>query len=117
MTPEWLYHLALPDDWSEAAATGRYRWSTRAMTVADVGFVHLSHRHQVLATAGRFYGDCAELVLLQLDRAALGSPVIEEPAPSGERFPHLYGELPVAAVVRAERWMRSPDGWVAPPYG
>ncbi len=117
MIPGRLYHLALPQDWSEATVTGRYPWSTRARTLAEVGFVHLSHGHQVAATADRFYADCTELVLLQLDRAAIGSPVVEEPAPSGELFPHLYGELPMAAVARAERWVRSPGGWVAPPLG
>ena len=50
----------------------------------------------------RFYAaHDAPLLLLEVDVARLPEPPVEEvgdPA-TGETFPHLYGPLPVAAVV------------------
>jgi glutathione S-transferase len=108
LSPRWLYHLALEQDWQEACRTGVYSWSTRGQTVAEVGFLHASWSHQVEATWQRFYGDGPELRLLVIDPSRLeaaGIPMREEPAPgSGERFPHLYGALPIGAVLLADRY-------------
>ena len=107
-SPSWLYHLALRGEWAEARRDGSYRRSTRGRSLDEVGFIHLSAAHQVQATAQRFYGDIpsGELVLLSIDPqrlAAAGLAVMEEPAPgSGELFPHLYGALPLEAVLLAQ---------------
>jgi glutathione S-transferase len=107
-SPGWLYHLALRREWAEARRDGSYGRSTRGRSLEEVGFIHLSGAHQVQATAQRFYGDLpsGELVLLSVDPqrlAAAGLVVIEEPAPgSGELFPHLYGALPLEAVLLAQ---------------
>ena len=79
--------------------------STRGVTLADEGFIHCSRRDQVEATANRFYGDVAELVLLTIDEAALDAPVVvEDLYATGETFPHVYGPIPVSAVVDAVTW-------------
>jgi len=110
-SPSWLYHLALSGDWQAArSADADYCISTRGRTLAAVGFIHLSLAHQVTATAGRFYGDlpAGAVKLLVIDPARLqeaGLNVRHEPAPgTGELFPHLYGPLPLQAVVHSEAW-------------
>lgn len=114
-SPGWLYHLALRQEWQAARAEGVYRRSTRGCSLDEVGFIHLSEAHQVPATAARFYGDLAagEVLLLSVDPqrlAAAGLTVRHEPAappggtPGGELFPHLYGPLPLEAVLLAEPW-------------
>ena len=103
-----IYHAALPADWEAALATGSYEVSTRGMTLADVGFIHASYEHQVEGVANTFYPDVDELVLLTIDREAVGAPVVDEPVPTGEGFPHIYGPLPVDAVVDVRRWKRQP---------
>jgi len=110
-SPSWLYHLALTSDWQAARNAGDdYRISTRDRTLEAVGFIHLSAAHQLAATAGRFYGDlpAGAVKLLCIDPAQLqaaGLNVRYEPAPgTAELFPHLYGPLPLAAVVHAETW-------------
>lgn len=107
-SPRWLYHLALPNEWQEARAAGAYRRSTRGMALEQVGFIHASSSHQVPATFERFYRDAGAVVLLCIDPARLEQAGVEvrwEPAPeSGELFPHLYGPLPLEAVVLAERY-------------
>jgi glutathione S-transferase len=108
LTPRWLYHLALEDDWQEARRQGVYTRSTRGSSLAEVGFIHASWSHQVEPTWRRFYADGPALRLLRIDPerlAAAAIPVREEPAPgSGERFPHIYGALPIDAVRLAQRW-------------
>ncbi len=93
-----LFHLALADDWQAAQASGSYRVSTRGMTLEQVGFIHCSWREQVDATYQRFYADAGEVVLLEIDPAAVGVPLRADAIPTGELFPHLYGPLNPAAV-------------------
>lgn len=98
-----LYHLALRTDWARAQAAGSYEVSTRGITLAEEGFIHCSLRHQVAGVVERYYADLdpADLVLLEIDASRLGSTELrlEPPAPGVEDYPHLYGPLPVAAVV------------------
>jgi glutathione S-transferase len=40
------------------------------------------------------------LVLLEINRAVVQSPIVDENLSGGvELFPHIYGSLPVSAVV------------------
>lgn len=107
-SPTWLYHLALRGEWQAARTAGTYRRSTRGLALEQVGFIHASYAHQVPATFERFYRDAGAVVLLAIDPNRLkqaGVAVRPEPAPeSGELFPHLYGALPLEAVVLAERY-------------
>ena len=106
-----LFHLALADAWAAAFATGEYRVSTLGAQLEDVGFIHLSYAHQVQAVADAFYSGRDDVVLLAIDPAKVGAEIREEPAPeSGELFPHLYGPLPVAAVVAAHSVGQLSDG-------
>ena len=95
-----LIHIALPEDWSAAQAAGTYTVSSRGVTLAEEGYIHCSFAEQTAATAKRFYGDVAEVVLLQIDEDLLTSPVVvEDLVGSGEPFPHIYGPIDLAAVV------------------
>jgi glutathione S-transferase len=109
-SPRWLYHLALAEEWRAAAAGGedaRYRRSTRGLDLETVGFIHASAADQVPATYRRYFADAGEVLLLTIDPQRLVAAGVEvrwEAAPhSGERYPHLYGALPVAAVLDAAR--------------
>ena len=112
-----LFHAAMPDDWAAAFQSGEYTMSTRDKTLGEVGFIHTSTRDQVEGTANRFYSDVDQLVLLTIDPEEVRSPIEwEPPAPgSDELFAHIYGPLPIAAVVAATFWFRTIDetgaGW------
>ena len=57
-------------------------------------------------------GDLDELTVLMIDPARLEDPVRFEAAPgSDELFPHLYGALPLAAVLDARLWQRTTNEW------
>lgn len=112
-----LFHAAMPDDWAAAFQTGEYTMSTRGMTLDEVGFIHTSTREQVEDTANRFYADVDQLVLLTIDASKVTSEIVwEPPTPGGDvLFPHIYGPLPISAVVAATFWLRAIDesgaGW------
>lgn len=101
-----VYHAALPDDWAEAQRIGEYRISTRGLDLEAVGFIHAAHAHQLDGVIGRFYADCEHLVILSIDTASL--TVIDEPASdlTDERFPHIYGAVPMSAVIATSDWYR-----------
>jgi len=108
---QWIYHLALANEWREAKARGVYERSTRGQSLQEVGFIHASGSHQVEATYGRFYADAPEVLLLAIDPARLSAPLRWEPAPeSGEGFPHIHGPLPLEAVLAAEPFPGPPPG-------
>ena len=126
-SPSWIYHLALAEEWQEAQRQGSYRRSTRGLSLEQVGFIHASRADQLAATYRRFYGDAGPVTLLTIDPQRLTAPLRYEPAPQGgaeaggvesteaggegstegvekgsELFPHIYGPLPLAAVLTAE---------------
>lgn len=95
-----ILHLTERALWDEAREQGVYEWSTRGKTLADEGFVHCSTREQLAGTAALVYGDdYADLVVLVIDPGRLGAPVRYEGG-----FPHVYGAIPVGAVVGVEAW-------------
>jgi uncharacterized protein (DUF952 family) len=100
---ERLFHLALRRDWEEAkeSEVGEYRVSTRGRTLAEEGYLHASYAHQWQGVRDAYYADVTEpLVLLEVDPALLDVPVVvETPEGADEAFPHIYGPLPVTAVV------------------
>ncbi|MDQ3469282.1 MAG: DUF952 domain-containing protein [Actinomycetota bacterium] len=109
--PRPLFHLALGDEWRAAADSGEaYRRSTIGRSLDEEGFIHCSFADQVQATADRFYGDRDDVVLLTIDQAKLRADVRVEAVPGGERFPHLYGPLPVDAVTRVAAVPLGTDG-------
>lgn len=111
-SPEIL-HLAVPGDWEQAELVGEYRVSTRGLTLEQQGFIHGAFPHQVTGVANRFYGDLSELVVLHIDTDRLDAELRVEPPADGidELFPHIYGPIPVAAVVEVTPWHRTAETW------
>lgn len=99
-----IFHLALASEWAAAQRSGAYTTSTLGRSLAEEGFIHASRADQWTGVRERFYAEVTEpLVLLHIDTDLLDVPVVEEPPAPGvsETFPHIYGRLPVGAVVKA----------------
>ncbi|MEV6100035.1 DUF952 domain-containing protein [Nocardia sp. NPDC051981] len=113
-TPPTLLHICSRAEWENAGAAGEYR----ATSLAETGFIHLSAPYQAHLPANRLFAGRTDLVLLHLDPARLGSPVKWEPGvptdPDSMTFPHLYGPLPLTAVVEVTDFLPGPDGSFAP---
>lgn len=93
-----ILHLAAADAWAEAARAGVYE----ADSLAAEGFIHCSDPDQVVRVANARFRNRRDLMLLQIAVARLEAPLRYENLEGGdERFPHIYGPLPLSAVVRA----------------
>lgn len=108
--PDVLVHLCGADEWSRARASG----AIRPGASGGEDFIHLSTPEQVHLPANRLYRGRGDLVLLHIDPALLDAPVRWEPGvatdPDSMVFPHLYGPLPVGAVIRVTAYRPAPDG-------
>ncbi|MET8649143.1 MULTISPECIES: DUF952 domain-containing protein [Nocardia] len=109
-----LVHICTRDEWLAARPIGQYRPSS----FDEIGFVHLSAPAQAHLPANRLFAGRRDLVLLRIDPARVGSPVVWEPGvptdPESMLFPHLYGPLPVDAVTDVVEFLPEPDGTFAP---
>lgn len=105
-----LVHLCTALQWHAARQSGELRPDS----LRDVGFVHLSRPEQVHLPANRVYAGRSDLVLLRIDAARLSTPLRWEPGlpddPEGMLFPHLYGPLPVSAVMGVVAYLPGRDG-------
>lgn len=105
-----ILHFCSRADWEEAVAAGEYT----ADTLASEGFIHCSTADQVHLPANALARGRTDLVLLEIDEARLPEPPRWEPGdpadPASMRFPHVYGPIPVAAVVAVRDFRPGPDG-------
>jgi glutathione S-transferase len=91
-----IYHLAVAAEW--VASEGEYRRSTLGQSLDEVGYVHCATAAQVQGVADLFYRGRDDVVLLTIDPERVGAPVRYEEV-GGEKFPHVYGPVPIKAVV------------------
>ncbi len=63
------------------------------------GYIHFSTAEQAQETARLHFKGAADLVVLEIEAAALGDAIVWEPSRGGSLFPHLYGKLPAERVI------------------
>ena len=103
-----ILHVAFRSQWDDALAGSPYPVSGRGMTVADEGYAHCATREQLAGVLERHYADVdpAELTVLALDPALIETDGVEvrfeDTHGAGDDFPHVYGEIRPAWVIRTE---------------
>ncbi len=113
-----IVHITTRDEWAAAQPAGSFR----AASLDSEGFIHCSTWQQVLAVANLFYRGRGDLLLLRIDESRLHAPLKWEapahpdPGQAGEfdetdRFPHIYGELNLDAVVAVASLRENRDGF------
>ncbi len=112
---EPLMHLLGAAQWRVALDAG----TVVDASLITAGFIHLARSDQVALLAQRFFGGRQDVLMLVVDPARLRDGVRWEPGDSqdhaSQRFPYLYGPLPVAAVTSVLPYRPGPDGvFVAP---
>lgn len=114
-----ILHLCTRAELDEARASG----ARRPPSLDDVGFVHCSDPGTVHLPATRLFAGRTDVVVLVVDPARLDVPVRWEPGvgehggedPRGPWFPHVYGPLPLDAVVATHDLVPEADGTFRPP--
>ncbi len=109
-----IYHYCPRADWEAARAAGVYE----AESLATQGFIHFSPRDHVHVSATVRARGRTDLVVLEVDQAMLARPAVWEegdpPHPDGMLFPHVYGPVPVEAVIAVHDLPPTADGSFAP---
>lgn len=102
-----IFKILSIGEWAAAQADGVFVGS--AIDLAD-GFIHFSAADQAVETARRHFAGRGDLVLLAIDATALGPALKWEVSRGAALFPHLYGTLPLSAVVWSREAPLGPDG-------
>lgn len=91
-----IYKIVPASLWQAARQQGRFEGAP--VDLAD-GFIHFSTAAQAPETAAKHFSGQTDLLLVAIDGAALGAALVYEPSRGGQLFPHLYGALPLDAVL------------------
>jgi uncharacterized protein (DUF952 family) len=95
-----VYKILRKSEWTAFERDGVFHGS--ADDIRD-GFIHCSTAKQSIGTYQKYFAGVPGLVIAAIDADALGDTLKWEPSRGGALFPHIYGDLPRAAV----RWSRS----------
>lgn len=102
-----IYHLARKTAWAEAEQAGVYTGTPEDR--AD-GFIHFSTATQVQESAAKHRKGETDLLLVAVDDSKLGPALKWEPSRGGQLFPHLYGDMPLDAVIEVTPLPLGEDG-------
>jgi uncharacterized protein (DUF952 family) len=97
--PRAIYKICESALWREAGRSDAFHGAP--VDLRD-GFIHFSTSDQVRETAAKHFAGAADLMLVAVEVAALGNALKWEVSRGGDLFPHLYGPLPLAAVLWAK---------------
>ena len=101
-----VFKIVAAEEWRAAETDGLF---PGAVDRVD-GFIHLSTASQAPETAAKWFAGRDDLVLVAVDAKALGAALRWEPSRGGALFPHLYGPLPISAVVWSRPLPLAADG-------
>tara|TARA_B100001142_G_C14137699_1_gene579397 strand:+ start:356 stop:712 length:357 start_codon:yes stop_codon:yes gene_type:complete len=102
-----IFHMCKNNEWQIALVSGIYNGSSQDVTD---GFIHFSTADQILKSAEKHHNGQHDLVLLSVKVGFLGGALRWEKSRGGDLFPHLYGSLPIKAVIRVDHIELGPDG-------
>jgi uncharacterized protein (DUF952 family) len=102
-----IYKIVPAAQWRAAEALAEFDGAP--VDLAD-GFIHFSAASQVRETAGKHFAGARELLLVSVDAERLGNALKWEPSRGGDLFPHLYGKLQLADVLRVDALPLRDDG-------
>jgi uncharacterized protein (DUF952 family) len=92
----YIYKIVDEIQWEQSVQVGEF---TGAEIDKTDGFIHFSDASQVAATLEKHFKGIGGLLLISVDADLLGDALKWEVSRGGELFPHLYGSLPMSAVV------------------
>ena len=91
-----IYKIFRRPEWDAFRTAGQTRGAP--VDLAD-GFIHFSTAAQVVETAAKWFASDSDLVLVAFEANTLGPALKWEPSRGGALFPHIYGDLPMHAII------------------
>lgn len=100
MNAATAFKILTAQQWAEFERDRVFRGAP--IDIAD-GYIHLSSADQVEGTLEKHFAGQTGLHIAEVDLALLGDAIRWEEARGGALFPHLYGDLPIDAVVTVKK--------------
>jgi uncharacterized protein (DUF952 family) len=94
--PAFAFKIFEASQWKQFQADGVFNGAP--VDIAD-GYIHLSTSEQVAGTIDKHFAGHDDLVIAKIDLTVLGDSVRWEVSRGGALFPHIYGALPMTAVL------------------
>lgn len=98
--PATAYKVLTADQWALFEIDNVFDGAP--VDLAD-GYIHLSTAQQLQGTLDKHFSGQEGLMILEVDLAHLESSVKWEVSRGGALFPHIYGPLPMSAVIGVRR--------------
>jgi len=102
-----IYKIATGEQWTKAEENRVFYGAP--IDLAD-GFIHFSTAGQVRETAAKHFAGQSDLLLISVDETMLGDALKYEVSRGDQLFPHLYGNLSLAAVTKVVKMPLDEDG-------
>lgn len=105
-----IYHITDAPLWEKALVAEYYRHPS----LKTEGFIHCSTKDQLGPTADRFFGGVDQIIVLSIVERRIPGMVKWEDAPDvtpPQKFPHIYGPLPLDAIEDVSIITRVDDQW------
>ncbi len=110
--PVVAYKVLTAEQMASLLADGSFAGAP--VDLAD-GYIHLSTADQLAGTLDKHFAGQTDLHIAAVDLAALGDAVRWEASRGGQLFPHVYGALPLSAVIANGLLKRCENGAVRLP--
>lgn len=97
-----IYKILTSEQWTTFQETGVFEGNPLDL---NDGYLHMSYQHQIHGTLEKFFGGAKDdLQLVHVNPALLDSGTLQPEAnrPGGSVYPHIYGKIPLAAVIKTE---------------
>lgn len=102
-----IYHIVKEKIWDESKHNVYYK----THSLEREGFIHCSFENQVVKVANTLYKGTKDLLVLCIDDIKIKSILkVEDLYKLNEKYPHLYGELPINAVEKVVKLEVLEDG-------
>ncbi len=99
-----IFHLADRAEWEPPD-------TYRPTSLSAEGFIHCSTAPQLIEVANSLYEGRTDLLLVTIEPDLLKAPVVfEDCYETGQRFPHIYGQIDTEAVVSVEPFQPDATG-------
>ncbi|KAF2088763.1 DUF952-domain-containing protein [Saccharata proteae CBS 121410] len=95
--PRTAFKILSAEEWKDWETSTSFKGAS--IDLAD-GYIHLSTAAQSAETYAKYFAGQPNLVLAEVDLELLGDAVKWEESRGGQLFPHVYGPIPLSAVLR-----------------
>jgi uncharacterized protein (DUF952 family) len=94
-----IYHVTTESQWSMQMDSTSFQTESLQLE----GFIHCCKLNQLNGVLQRYFNGKSNLVLLTIDERKLKAELKYESGTEDDLFPHIYGAIERAAIIKWER--------------